>query len=169
MPAENLPNEEASYQKEKSQFPLAFAAGAIIVLLVFAGVVLVSRFTRSTSRTAGEKFPFGAAEQTYAERIHFTDIQMARATNFLNQEFTYVAGTISNDGVQRIRGLEATFEFHDPFNQVILREKEVLISPRTTPAIEAGQRAPFQITLEHVPAEWNQQYPVIRVTGLLLE
>jgi hypothetical protein len=169
MSPENMPTEETEYRKEKSNFPFAFAAGAVIVLLLFGGLVLLSRFTRSTSHAAEEKFPLGPAEQTYAERIHFTDIQMAKATNFLNQEFTYVAGTIANDGVRTIRGLEATFEFHDPFNQVILREKQTLVSPRTTRPIEAGQRAPFQITLEHVPAQWNQQYPVILVTGLLLD
>jgi hypothetical protein len=160
---------EAEYRKQKSQFPLAFAAGAVVVLLLLAGLLMVSHFTRTTSHAAEEKFPLGPAEQAYVERIHFTDIQMARATNFLNQEFTYVTGTIANDGVRTIRGLEATFEFHDPFNQVILREKQTLVSPRNTRPIEAGQRQPFQITLEHVPAEWNQQYPLIRVTGLLLE
>jgi hypothetical protein len=169
MSPENMPTEGTEYRKEKSQFPFAFAAGAVIVLLVFGGLVFLSRFTRSTSHAAEEKFPLGPIEQSYAERIHFTDIQMAKATNFLNQEFTYVAGTIANDGVRTIRGLEATFEFHDPFNQVILREKQTLVSPRTASPIQAGQRATFQITLEHVPAEWNQQYPMIRVTGLLLE
>jgi hypothetical protein len=93
---------------------------------------------------------------------------MARATNFLKQEFTYVAGTISNDGVQTIRAMEVAVEFRDDLNQVVLRETEVLIPPNAEP-LPAGQRRPFQITLEHIPAEWNQQYPSINVTGLTLE
>jgi hypothetical protein len=49
-----------------------------------------------------------------------------------------------------------------------LRETEVLIPPNGEP-LPAGQRRPFQITLEHIPAEWNQQYPSINLTGLTLE
>ncbi len=38
---------------------------------------------------------------------------MARAKNLLNQEFTYLGGTISNDGAQNIKAMEVTIEFHD--------------------------------------------------------
>ena len=48
---------------------------------------------------------------------------MAQSSNLLNQQFTYVAGTITNDGAQAIRALEATFEFHDQFSQVVLSRK----------------------------------------------
>ncbi len=77
----------------------------------------------------------------------------------LNQEFTYVAGTISNDGDRTLRGLEVSVEFRDPFDQVILREKpERLIGSGDAP-LSGGQRRDFQVTLEHVPVEWNRQYP----------
>jgi hypothetical protein len=159
--------EEIPGREERSQFPIAFAAGAAIVLLLLGGLILLSRGSHPTAPGAGVKLPFGAAEQAYAERIHFKDIQMAKANNFLNQEFTYVAGTVVNDGTRTIRGLQVTLEFHDPFNQVILKESEQLIGAKDAP-LGAGQPRDFQVTLEHVPAEWNQQYPSIRVTGLIL-
>jgi len=159
---------ESQQAQEGSRFPAAFVAGAIVVLLLLGGIVLLTRWTQPHGSAAAIVFPFGAAEQAYAEHIHFNDIQMARATNFLNQEFTYVAGTISNDGARTLRGLEILLEFHDPFKQVILREKQQLVGPGTRP-LEGGERRAFQVTLEHVPAEWDQQYPSIRVTGLIME
>lgn len=159
--------DEIPVREERSQFPIAFAAGAVIVLLLLGGLILLSRGSHPTGPAAAVKLPFGAAEQAYAERIHFKDIQMAKANNFLNQEFTYVAGTVLNDGTRTIRGLEVTLEFHDPFNQVILKETEPLVGAKDPP-LSGGQPRDFQITLEHVPAEWNQQYPSIRVTGLVL-
>jgi hypothetical protein len=128
---------------------------------------LLTRITRTRAVAQTAQLPFGPAEQTYAEHIHFRDVQMAQATNFLKQEFTYVTGVISNDGVRTVRSLQVTLEFHDPFNQVVLREPELVVDPKAP--LTGGQRAPFQITLEHVPAEWNQQYPAIRVTGLVIE
>jgi hypothetical protein len=162
-----VPSEESIGRTDARQFPIAFAAGAVIVLILAAGVVLFSRSIR-TSTAADESLPFGAQESAYSSNIHFQDIQMARSSNLLNQEFTYVGGTISNGGDRTVGGLEATFEFHDPFNQVILRETRTLIVPKTQSLVHGGQQ-PFQIVLEHVPAEWNQQSPTIRVTGLVLQ
>jgi hypothetical protein len=156
-------------REEKRGFPAAFAAGAVVVLLLAAGLVLLTRSTTQTQRTAAiERLPFGPQEQGYATQIHFQDIQMAQSSNLLNQEFTYVAGTISNDGDRGVRVLEATFEFHDQFNQVILREPERLITRNAQP-LATGQHRDFQFTLEHIPSGWNRQYPSIRVTGLILQ
>ena len=158
---------ENTGREDRSRLPIALAAGAGIVLLLFGGLMLVSRTMRTQGPAATEALPFGAAEQAYAQRIHFTNMQMARATNFLNQEFTYIAGTISNDGTRSLQRLQATLEFHDPLNQVVLRETQLLITSPARP-LDGGQRRDFQVTLEHVPATWDQQYPSIRVSGIVL-
>jgi hypothetical protein len=158
---------ESSYEKQRSQFPYAFAAGLVIVAILVSVIVLVVKHTR-TAPPATVKLPFGAAEQTYAGRIHFDDIQLAHATNFLNQDFTYVAGTIVNMGTSDIKALQVDIEFRNGLDQVILHETESLIPPDADP-IPAGQRRPFQVTLEHLSAEWNHQYPSIHVTGLVLQ
>lgn len=154
--------------EEKSDFPLAFAAGAIVVLLLIGGIFLLAHFARPRGPAPNEKIPFGAAEQAYAGHIHFANVQMARAKNMLDQEFTYIAGTMSNDGTRTVQGLDVVIEFKDPFNQVILRDSERIIGA-STGSVGPGLTRDFQITLEHIPPEWNQQYPVFRVTGLLLE
>jgi hypothetical protein len=86
----------------------------------------------------------------------------------IKQEFTYVNGTMSNDGDQTIRAMEVTVEFRDDLKQVILRDSQFVIAPHGDPPLNAGLSREFQLTLEHVPAEWNQEYPSLRVTGLLL-
>lgn len=154
-------------REEKSAFPAAFAIGIVVVLVLVGGLILVTRMTRSKA-PAAQPLPFGAAEQAAAARIHFLEPQMAQASNYLNQQVTYVGGTISNDGVATIREVEVQFEFHDPFNQVILRETRRLLGPGAKP-MGGGERRDFQVTLDYVPAEWNQQYPVIRITGLQLQ
>jgi hypothetical protein len=163
-----MPDGIQSESRERSSFPIAFALGAAIVLLIVGGLVLASRLTRNRGPASAEHLPFGATEQAAAQRIHFLDPQMGRASNFLNQDVTYIAGVISNDGVATVKEIEVTFEFHDPFNQVILRETRRLLGPNARP-LAGGERRDFQISLEYVPSEWNQQYPSIRVTGLLLQ
>src|SRR5579871_5588117 len=134
---------ESSYQKERSQFPIAFGIGIIIVAILVGIVVTVVMHTR-TKPVAEIKLPFGAAEQAYSERIHFDGIQLAHATNFLNQDFTYVAGIIANMGTQDIKSLQVEIEFRNGMNQVILHETEMLISPDADP-LPAGQSRAFQV------------------------
>jgi hypothetical protein len=153
--------------EERGSFAVALIAGAVIVALIVGGVALVARLTRHNGPAAAQHLPFGPAEQGAAQRIHFLEPQMARASNFLNQEVTYIAGTISNDGTAAIGDVEATFEFRDPFNQVILRETRRLFDANAGP-LPGGRRRDFQISIEYIPVEWNQQYPQIRVIGLQL-
>jgi hypothetical protein len=158
---------ENTDRQDRNRLPVALAAGAGVVLLLFGGLMFVSRVMRTHSPAASEVLPFGPPEQVYAQRIHFMKPQMARATNFLNQEFTYIAGTISNDGTRSIERLQVTLEFHDPLNQVVLRDRQLLITSPARP-LDGGQRRDFQVTLDHVPASWDQQYPSIRVSGIVL-
>ncbi len=110
----------------------------------------------------------GAAERAYAGQIHFQDQRMSRAANFLNQEVTFLFGTISNDGARAIREIEVSVEFRDQFNQVVLRDTRRLLGPRAAP-VGARQRREYQVGFEHVPNDWNRQYPTFRIGGLLLE
>lgn len=162
-------SETGEEPEDKKRFWISLAAGAGIVLILVAAIFLFTRQTGAPGAGAVEHLPFGAEEQAYAAHIHFLGLQMSRAANFLNQEITYVTGQVSNDGVRTIREVEVTLEFHDPFNQVVLRETRALLgAPRARP-LEGGQRRDFQVSLEHVPDTWNHQYPSIQVTGLKLE
>ena len=155
-------------QEDKSRTPAPFVAGIVVVGLLLGVVVLLMRHTRPTESAVEEHLPMTATEQAYARQIRFFDLRMSRAANFLNQEVTFVFGMAANDGSRTVRDIEATIEFHDLFNQVILRDTRRVLGPRTAP-LGPGQHREFQFGFEHVPADWNHQYPSIRVTGLLLE
>jgi hypothetical protein len=90
---------------------------------------------------------------------------MSRAANFLNQEVTYVFCTVENGGNRKVQQIEITIEFHDPFNQVILRDKQRLFLPTAQPFMP-GQQRDVQVPYEHIPAQWNNVYPSIVVSGL---
>jgi hypothetical protein len=156
-------------QEERSRFPAALAAGAGVILCVAGASVLLTHFITPHRQAADVTLPFGAAEQAYAAQIHFQNLQLSHSTNLLNQEFTYVGGIVSNDGPRAVDAVEVVVEFHDVFHQVILRETERPIQ-RTDAPLEVTKQREFQITIEQgIPSGWDQQYPSIRVTGLILE
>jgi hypothetical protein len=156
-------------QEEKSRFPAALAAGAVVILFVAGAIVLLSHFITPPRQAADVTLPFGAAEQAYASQVHFQNLQLSHSNNLLNQEFTYVGGIVSNDGPRAVDAIEVVIEFHDAFHQVILRETERPIR-RTDMPLRVAEQREFQITIEQgIPSQWDQQYPSIRVTGLSLE
>ena len=67
--------------------------------------------------------------------------------------------------------MQVTVEFRDAMNQVVLRDSQFVIDALTAdPPLNAGlQHFHSKLTLEHVPTEWNREYPSIRVTGLNLQ
>jgi len=150
---------------ERSRLPAAFAAGLVIVTLLIGAAVLFSRYSTPSGPEELRPLPMGPSEQAYAAQIHFLEPKMSRAANFLNQEVTFVFGTAQNGGNRRIKQIEITLEFHDPFNQVVLRDKQRLFTKYDAP-LAAGQQHDFQLGYEHVSAQWNNAYPTIQITGL---
>jgi hypothetical protein len=151
--------------EERSRLPVAFLVGIVVVTLLVGVAVLVSKYSTPAGSEVEKPLPAGPAEKAYASQIHFLEPKMSRAANFLNQEVTYVFCTVENGGDRKIQQIEITIEFHDPFNQVILRDKQRLFLP-TAPPFMPGQQRDVQIPYEHIPAQWNNVYPSIVVTGL---
>jgi len=73
--------------------------------------------------------------------------------------------TSENSGNRKVQQIEITIEFHDPFNQVVLRDKQRLFLPTAQPFMP-GQQRDVQIPYEHIPVQWNNVFPSIVVTGL---
>ena len=154
-------------EEQKTGFPMAFFVGLTIVAVALGALYFAGKAPSGRAR-APQPLPWGAAEQAYATRVHFLDLRMSRAANLLNQEVTYVFAVLSNDGDRTIRELQVTVEFRDVLNQVVLRDVRRLLGPRAQP-IDPLRRREIELTFEHIPEEWNRQYPAIKVTGLALD
>ena len=155
-------------KEERSQLPIAFLVGIVIVALLIGAAFLFSKYSTPAASEDDKPLPTGAAEQAYASQIHFLEPKMSRAANFLNQEVTYIFCTVENGGNRKIHQIEITIEFHDPFNQVILRDKQRLFLP-TASAFMPGQQRDVQIPYEHIPPQWNNVFPTIVVDGLAFQ
>jgi hypothetical protein len=154
--------------EEKSRGPLVLLIGIAAALLLIGIFYLVGRLSPAPVKAVEQPLPMGPTEQAYVPQIQFLEPKVARAANFLNQEVTFVFGTVLNNGPRPIRQIEITLEFHDVFNQVVLRDKQRLFSPTAVP-LGPNERRDFQLGYETLPAQWNQAYPTIRITGLQLQ
>ena len=148
--------------------PVAFLVGIVLIGLLVVAVILYSRYAGSTANAKPQPLPMGPQEQAYVANIKFNDPKMSRASNYLNQEVTFIFGTLENDGPRSIKQIEVTIEFHDVFNQVVLRDTERLLAPAEDP-LGPNQQRDFQLSYEHISDQWNVQYPTMKITGLDLK
>lgn len=153
--------------EERSRLPVTFLVGIVIVVFLIGGAFLFSRYSAPVASDDDKPIATGPEEQAYLPQIHLADPKMARAANFLNQEVTYIFGTVANGGNRKVKQIEISLEFHDPFNQVVLRDRQRLFLP-TVPPMMPGEQRDFQVPYEHISAEWNNVYPTIRVTAVIL-
>jgi hypothetical protein len=140
--------------------------GAATIAIALAILMWPGAERRPASRTRESHLPFGPAEQTYAPNLQIENLALSRAENFLNQEVTTLAGSLTNTGNLPLANVELTVEFSDQLGQIVLRESRAVFTPQTPP-FAPGERRDFEISFEHIPSTWNIQQPLVRVSGIL--
>jgi hypothetical protein len=111
----------------------------------------------------------------YAANIKFSDMKMSAAENFVGSSVTYLDGTVTNTGDKTVSHAMVEVAFKDSLGQVVQAEDVALRILQTSgPYPEAldlsiaplapAQARPFRLTFEHVTADWNHEYPELKVT-----
>jgi hypothetical protein len=113
----------------------------------------------------------------YLSSLKFSDLKMSAAENFIGATVSYVDGTITNAGDKVVTHVVVEVVFKDDIGQLAQREELPLQVLRSTgPYPEAvdlnaaplapGQTQHFRLTFDNISAQWNRQYPAIRVTDV---
>ena len=116
----------------------------------------------------------------YAASLKLSDFKMSAAENFIGHTVTYVDGKITNSSDKTVTHVAVEVVFRDDIGQLAQREDMPLRLLRETgPYSEAvdlsvmplapGQTQPFRLTFDSISAQWNRQYPEIRVTDVTVK
>jgi len=116
----------------------------------------------------------------YAANLKFSDFKMSAAENFIGATVSYIDGTVTNAGDKTVTHLVVEVVFKDEIGQLAQREELPLRVLKTSgPYPEAvdlsvsplapGQTQSFRLTFDSISAQWNRQYPEIRVTDVTVK
>ena len=150
----------------------------MIILLAVAGVIAVmlalAFLLRERPKAANPASP-------YITSLKLSDLKMSAAENFVGATVSYIDGTITNTSDKTVTHAVVEVTFKDDLGQVAQLEPDIpLRALRTSgPYPEAvdlsasplapGQSQPFRLTFESISAQWNRQYPEIRVTDVTVK
>jgi hypothetical protein len=150
------------------QFGVALIAGLVVVLILAGSAYFWIQKTSTKPAAEAAPLPMGETEKAYAAQIEFGNFDLSRASNFLNQQVTYINGVVSNRGPRDVVEMEVTLEFRDIGQNLILRDKQKMFGSKERPLRSLEKRA-FQLNFENVPDGWNQTPPTFIITGLRLQ
>jgi hypothetical protein len=113
----------------------------------------------------------------YATSLSIGGLQMSEATSFSGAKVTYIDGQITNNGNQTLTAITVQVGFHSdvgqyaqrlavPLSFIRTRQPYVDLEPVSAAPIEPGQSRDFRLIFDTVPADWNLQYPEIRVISV---
>ena len=145
----------------------------VAVVAVLAVMVAIALLLRESPRQ-----PSGPP--SYAANLHLSDFKMSAAENFVGATVSYIDGTITNAGDKTVTHAVGEVVFKDDMGQIVQRETVPVRALKTGgPYPEAvdlnasplgpGQSQPFRLTFDSISAQWNHQYPVIRITDVALK
>ena len=116
----------------------------------------------------------------YIASLQLSNFKMSAAENFIGATVSYVDGVITNSGDKTVTRVTVEVVFKDELGQVAQREELPLrVLKKTGPYLEAvdlsvaplaaGQSQSFRLTFDSISAQWNRQYPEIRVTDVTVK
>lgn len=156
-------------ERDSSRFIIVIAVTGVIVVILAIAYLL-----REPPKPAKTASP-------YAANLKFSDFKMSAAENFVGSTVSYIDGTVTNSSDKTVTRLIVEVVFKDEVGQMAQDEPDVpLRVMRTTgPYPEAvdlsvsplgpGQSQPFRLTFDHISAQWNRQYPEIKVTDIAVK
>jgi hypothetical protein len=150
----------------------------LIILAAVAGVIAVTLVIAFLLR---EPPRLAKTVPAYATNLKFSDFKMSAAENFVGSTVSYIDGTVTNSGDKTVTRIVLDVVFKDELGQVAQDEPDAPLRVLKTsgPYPEAvdlsvaplgpGQSQPFRLTFDHISAQWNRQYPEIRITDLTVK
>jgi hypothetical protein len=153
--------------EESKSSLLPILLGVILVVVV---VGIAAFLLRTDSKIANPPHP-------YAANLKLSDTKMSAAENFIGSTVTYLDGRVTNAGDKTVSHAVVHVSFKDSLGQVAQAEDVPLHVLQTTgPYADAvdlslsplapGESQQFRLTFEHVTADWNHEYPELRVTDV---
>ena len=153
--------------EERDPSRLIIAIAVAVVIAVMLGLALLLREPPKAVK----------GPPPYAASLQFSNFKMSAAENFIGSTVSYIDGSVTNSGDKTVSRIVVQVTFKDEIGQVAQRDEVPLQVIRTSgPYPEAvdltvsplspSQTQSFRLTFDSISAQWNRQYPELRVTDV---
>jgi Protein of unknown function (DUF2393) len=155
-------------ERDSSRLIIVIAVAGVIAVML--GLALLLREPPKPVKTISP----------YVANLKFSDFKMSAAQNFVGATVSYIDGDVTNSGDKTVTHLIVEVTFKDSIGQLAQREEVPLrvlktsgpypdaVDLRASP-LAPGQTQPFRLTFDSISAQWNHQYPEIKVADVTVQ
>ena len=155
-------------ERDSSRLIIVIAVGVVIAVMVAVAFLL-----RAPAKVEKPASPYIAS-------VKLSDFKMSAAENFIGATVSYIDGTVTNTGDKTVTHVVVEVVFQDSIGQLAQREELPLHVLKTTGPypepvdlsvmpLGPGQTQSFRLTFDSISAQWNRQYPEMRVTDVTVK
>jgi hypothetical protein len=151
----------AAAAKERGIPPLAIVIGVVVIL----GAAGFWYLERAANQPPPGPPPLTPEARAYVKYLALSNVEMQAHTNSLDQQLVEITGNIGNTGGRTLALVEINCIFHDPYGNVILRQRVPIVSHRMG-GLAPGQTKAFRLPFDTIPEEWNQATPELVIAQI---
>lgn len=151
--------------KQNKEFPAGIAIALAVMLLVGGAAA----WYISQPRDTANQTPILTADaKGYVKHLKLSDVELKATDSAMAKTLIEIKGNIANNGDRKLRLVELSCVFYDPYNQVVLRERVAIVRPKTG-GLAPGEKKAFRMPFDDMPGSWNQAMPQLVIAQIQFE
>jgi hypothetical protein len=152
-------------KRERKIPPLVF----ILLALVLAGGAGFWYLDQQSHRVLTTKLVLTPEAKAYVKNLKLSEVEMKASDAYLkDQSLVEVVGKVTNAGDRKLKSVDLTCVFYDPYGRVVLRE-QVGMLPARAGGLAPGETKSFRLPFDDLPESWNQALPQLVIAQIAFD
>ena len=136
-----------------------------LILLLFGGAAYwLANRPKSDPASAA----ISADAKQYVRNLDLAEVDMKATDSFVSHRIVEINGKNPNKGDRRVKLIELTCIFPDPYGQPLSRERVAIIRPNKG-GLPPGETKSFRLPFDQLPPAWNQRLPQLVIAQIEFE
>jgi hypothetical protein len=132
------------------------------ILLVFGGAAY---WLATRPKSDAGPAPIAAEAKQYVRNLDLAEVDMKATDSFVSHRIVENNGKISNKGDRKVKLVELTCIFSDPYGQPLSRERVAIVRPNKG-GLSPGETKSFRLPFDQLPPAWNQRLPQLVIAQI---
>ncbi|MBM3756825.1 MAG: hypothetical protein FJW38_22930 [Acidobacteria bacterium] len=149
---------------ERKPFPIGLAVGLGIVAVCGGGAYWYAQ----QPRTADAPPAVTAEAKAYVRNLKLSETELKATDSAMAKALIEVVGKITNNGPRKLKLVELSCIFYDPYGQVVLRDRIAIVRTKTG-GLAPGETKPYRMPFDNIPNSWKQAMPQLVIAQIQFE
>ena len=137
----------------------------VIAVLIAVGAAGFWYLDRASRQPPPPPPPLTDEAKAYASKLKLSDVEMGAREDYFHNKVVEITGNIQNAGDRVLNFVEINCVFHDPYGQVVLRQRTPIVSGKAG-GLAPGAQKPFRLPFDTLPESWDNVMPQLVIARI---